>query len=654
MQSQFELLEPRRLLAADLLADVGGIYPTESLTLNGIAYFAANDGLHGKELWKSDGTQAGTEMVADITPGPEGSAPRDFVVVNGQVVFFTVQEGELTLWVTNGTEPGTTKLHEFGTTYHPSANIAVLDDGARMVFTVSVNDENGSTFDLWTSDGTAGGTTLVQSFSVGGQAAVSDPALWSGDHFHLPVAGGRAMFTSGNHLWATDGTVGGTVDLSAAIPSLAGEPIMHLNDLIPYGGNVLVTREDGTGTALWRTDGTVGGTALVKSLGEGTTGFTNATAGGKVFIVQVVGNGKKLWVSDGTSAGTQLLFESDGWSPAHLPSRVGNSVVFHGTDPTNGHELWVSDGTVAGTHLLKDLTPGPDESFFMSFQAIGSFTYFLRLVGQDENGNGGHRQLWRTDGTAAGTVMLQENMEPTGVTAGHMDLTVVDNRLVVRIYTNGVVTPELRVLDPDTMSVPAGPATSRMTVTDRVLRIFGTKSDDSIRIYQIAGNANRFAVNLNGVKQSFAFADVRKVLVFGYSGNDNIAFSYVNGAFVLRSMIQAGSGNDSIYGGATRDSIWGDEGDDFIHASASHDMAFGGDGDDVLLGVGGDDTLDGQNGSDEVDGGGGADLIAGGNDEGSDSLDGGGGVDVIFGRSVIEIFFQGEQGSDPLDEILIL
>src|SRR3954471_11397438 len=89
MNPQIETIEPRRLLAANLVADFGGIYPTDSVTLNGISYFAADDGAHGKELWRSDGTPDGTVMVRDIVPGAQGSNAGSFDVVNGRVVFFT-------------------------------------------------------------------------------------------------------------------------------------------------------------------------------------------------------------------------------------------------------------------------------------------------------------------------------------------------------------------------------------------------------------------------------------------------------------------------------------------------------------------------------------------------------------------------------------
>ena len=82
--------------------------------MNGVIVFEANEGIHGQELWRSDGTEAGTWLVKDIRPGPEPSLPNDFRQVDGELAFIAMgdEAGHHQRWRTDGTPEGTVIVEE--------------------------------------------------------------------------------------------------------------------------------------------------------------------------------------------------------------------------------------------------------------------------------------------------------------------------------------------------------------------------------------------------------------------------------------------------------------------------------------------------------------------------------------------------------------
>ncbi|MBX9737021.1 MAG: hypothetical protein K2X32_08850, partial [Phycisphaerales bacterium] len=89
-------------------------------------------------------------------------------------------------------------------------------------------------------------------------------------------------------------------------------------------------------------------------------------------------------------------------SPANF-ARLGNSVLFAANDGTNGLELWISDGTAVGTVLLKNINAGAGVgSSPANLTSFGSRVVFTA----DDSING--RELWITDGTEAGTVLVKD------------------------------------------------------------------------------------------------------------------------------------------------------------------------------------------------------------------------------------------------------
>src|SRR5262249_56623152 len=85
-----------------------GSNPQHLTAVDDQLFFAANDGVHGTELWKSDGTAAGTILVKDIRPGSSGSYPYSLTAVDG-TLFFTANDGVhgTELWKSDGTTKGT-------------------------------------------------------------------------------------------------------------------------------------------------------------------------------------------------------------------------------------------------------------------------------------------------------------------------------------------------------------------------------------------------------------------------------------------------------------------------------------------------------------------------------------------------------------------
>jgi ELWxxDGT repeat protein len=158
--------------------------------------------------------------------------------------------------------------------------------------------------------------------------------------------------------------------------------------------------------ALWRSDGTASGTFVLTSPEVNPfvgSGGAPVAAGGRVFFAAYSGeSGQELWATDGTLAGTRQVADlQPGPVGGDLRGLValGSQVLFHVSTPGAGDELWISDGTAGGTRMVRDLTPVNDEGTHpKDFVVRGTEAFFSTEGALDP------RVIWRTDGTAAGTV----------------------------------------------------------------------------------------------------------------------------------------------------------------------------------------------------------------------------------------------------------
>ena len=418
----------------------------ETANLNGSLYFVADDGVHGREIWKTDGTPAGTGLMQDIVPVNIPFYSISELTAAGDQLFFTAPNGDgaSVLWVTDGTPSGARVVESptmsgmhtlaaagdtlFFQAHGPGGSELWKSDGTS-AGTMRVKDINplgnsypsnltgvgdalyfladmGATgLELWRSDGTETGTVRVIDFA---------PISHHGDIAELTAFGEQLFFAaddgvSGQELWITDGTAAGTKLVKDIFAGGHGAPehLAVIGQTLYFSGGDLAN-----GFELWKSDGTAAGTGLVRNLAVGQTEASNPQARGEVngivlFTAQGTGNGgRELWRTDGMPGGTRLLKEfAVGRRSASLGDNFvtyGNRCYFIADDGTHGQELWSTDGTEEGTYLMADSAAGPESGLglFNGFAAFGEQVYFTAYDLEDGYG------VYRTDGTPAGTSLF--------------------------------------------------------------------------------------------------------------------------------------------------------------------------------------------------------------------------------------------------------
>ena len=100
--------QPMQLADINATPVIYNANPDDMVVIGSVVFFSAFDPLLGRELWRSDGTEAGTQLVKDIHPGDNASSPRNLTVV-GSILYFTANDGThgTELWRSDGTSDGT-------------------------------------------------------------------------------------------------------------------------------------------------------------------------------------------------------------------------------------------------------------------------------------------------------------------------------------------------------------------------------------------------------------------------------------------------------------------------------------------------------------------------------------------------------------------
>ncbi len=409
--------------------------------------------------------ETGTQLVIDLDDPDISPNYEEFTAFKDQLFFRGVETasglgGEL--WATDGTPEGTRMIRDIyvGSGWSSPSYLTVKD--SLLFFLASSEDlvAGGIETELWRSDGTFEGTYMVRDIWPGpyhshggpGIGGCTSSAVVNGVYYFAAKGVGEDVgenYIGGLELWRSDGSAEGTyivVDLTPTYDPIWGEIWSYPNNLINFKNQLFFSAfSTNTGNELFKSDGTASGTHLVKDIcpdGVNCCGNSTHSYPGDFVIVDSLlyfmacdgVHGRELWKTDGTEGGTNMVIDL---TPGEESTTISGQTAYNGFlyfvfddgDDKHGNELWCTDGTAQGTILVKDIATGVDafdralNSNPNNLTVVNNLMYFSAWT--EEYGE----ELWRTDGTADGTIMVADMHTSVGYGSHPYELTNVNGTL---------------------------------------------------------------------------------------------------------------------------------------------------------------------------------------------------------------------------------
>lgn len=458
--------------AVDLNKGPLGSDPRTLVAHQGALYFTADDGKTGRQLHRSDGTEAGTVRLTSTdwgtgdNPWPTklvstpsglffmalnrklyrsdgtaqgtvatsatiGSFSNIVALSGGGVAFEGTKGAESGVFVSDGTDAGTTLIFASGANKFPGSPF--VGSNGKIYFAVTSN--GASAGELYASDGTAASTIKVATLAAPGDTFTKFSRVSTKV---IVTTYETVQNTKKYGLYVTDGTIAGTAPLANAPNSYAemhvlgdktlmasqglyvtdGATVTKISDQVsPYwfatmGGFAYflddgVSVQLGAPTTLYRTDGTTGGTVAVKQLptpvGFSTSRSLAATSTKLLFVGDTAKASVGLWTSDGTAPNTiELPSINKSTAPSHSRNvtALRDGALFTAEEGKGKEARGLYFTNPKGTTRLAsfDLPKGHDIDVGGAgpFAVVDDRAYFLTREG-----------LYKTDGTPGGTSLLK-------------------------------------------------------------------------------------------------------------------------------------------------------------------------------------------------------------------------------------------------------
>jgi len=371
--------------------------PSNMKTIGDTLFFSTDiDSAEGNELFKADGSTF--SLVKDIYPGETSSSPSKLTPIGNKLYFTATTDTEgRELWVSDGTEAGTHIVKDINPGTKLLNGIESPDDSYitrmtamdnKLYFAATQNHDK----EPWVSDGTENGTKLLVDVN-------KEPSSGLTPESNIYMVGDKFIFLKDKEIWVSDGTETGTAN--------TGENSDNINVNADMGDYKIVILNEIQTNKIMKTDGTLEGTSIIENFEYiAPRGF--AVTGGKLFFYgrKNKGDTRKLYVSDGTadSAVPFLDANNDEITDVNILKGIDEMMLIKTVNYSEStQKLYASDGTSASTKVLDEKTTDQvnDSYYYYGFTFADGVGYYYNST--EQNG----LELWSTDGTETGTVLVK-------------------------------------------------------------------------------------------------------------------------------------------------------------------------------------------------------------------------------------------------------
>ncbi|RXM49910.1 MULTISPECIES: T9SS type A sorting domain-containing protein [unclassified Chryseobacterium] len=389
-------------------------------TMNNALFFVGNDGVHGTELWKSDGTVAGTSLLKDIVPNASaGSLGVDFnALVFKNKLYFIANLGTgfdgYQLYSTDGTEAGTLPVKTVG---YPQLEGAANDN--YIVFT-GFDAANG--LEPWVSDGTAAGTHLLKNLIPGATSSMAMKKFVKFNNKIFFESGANGVNSAyGNYIWETDGTEAGTVRYNSN------------NDALIYGtssdNNHLILTMPNYYNRYWVVNGNPSQDFEITGLGMPyKNSFIDLNS--KIYLTgNTLKHGAELFSLDPVTHETAIASDISRFDSSypHAFHTLNNDLLFIARDKQYNNQIYKRNKSTQQIEKLSNYgsewSVGMGSDVDDNFIKVGNYLYTPEAS-------------YRTDGTAANTISISS----PDITSRVLYTALNDNTLLFAGYNNLVGT----------------------------------------------------------------------------------------------------------------------------------------------------------------------------------------------------------------------